>query len=225
MVSSDTVVGIVGAVILTGAMIAVFYIEADREDVGPGADLGEGSQTFAFRFTENMTMDPENEDRGPLAEGEPDDIPLQTQPYTFRVFAEVEWAGHDLEDSPAMGSPEFRIDLIEGETGGETENVLQSSSETESPELEFEPNDNKSAPERMNLTVAANDQAEARGFVTQYMQEDETVQQSMRDWTIRVTLVDDGLVADNPLSGEQDVEHGYSITVHIEYWYPELREE
>lgn len=203
-------------------MIAVFYIEADREDTPPGADFGEGTQTFAFRFTENMTTVYDEEGGDTLSEGDTQDWSLPSLPYTFSVHAVVEWAGHDLEDSPAMEDPSFRIEVVDAETADD--DALAQSDEGASPELEFEPNDNRSAPERMNLTVAANHLAEARGFVTQYMQDDEEVQQTTRDWVIRVTLVDDGLVADNPLAGQQDVEQGYSITVHIDSWYPEPRE-
>lgn len=219
MVSSDTVVGIVGAVILTGAMIAVFYIEADREDPGPGVDLGQGAQTFSFRYTENTMTDYDDVSGGPLPQGQSDNLPLEGLPFTFSVHAQIEWAGHELADTPLMDTPEFRIELIDRDAD---DAVLQSATGS-GPELMFEPNDNQSAPERMNLTVAADNLAEAQDFVAQFMQEDADVQQSVRNWAIRVTLVDDGVVAEDPL-GTGQTNQGYSITVHIDHWYPEPRE-
>jgi hypothetical protein len=92
MVSSDTVVGIVGAVILTGAMIAVFFYEAGRAPDLPGADFGEGAERFTYTFA-NATAT------------------------VSEVHLTLTW---DAVTAPQVGAelrnPQFSVAIFEGET-------------------------------------------------------------------------------------------------------------
>lgn len=208
LVSSDTIVGIVGAVILTGAMVAVFYYEADR-DTGTDSDIGSGSQQFQARFVDHGDHAPSVDEDITLQEGGEWSQALQVPPYSFGIHVEVSWDEHEF--SAVVGSPSFTIEILD-----EDGNVV--GSDDGSP-FHHGMDDNRSRPAQMNLTVSADDEAQAQEFLDQYMQSPE-VQQNARSWTVRVTLDDDGL--DDPTGQVEDIERTGTVTVQYEHYALEL---
>lgn len=214
MVSSDTIVGIVGAVILTGAMIAVFYYEADRDATGAPGDIGMGSEVFQARWVEHDDHPSVDEEDISLSEGASWTKELPTPPYTYEVHVEVDWDEHDLDGTPLMGDFSYTIEVLDQDADD-----AEVASTPESP-LHHTVNDTKSTPSRMEFTVAANSTEDAEMFLEEYLESDE-VQATQRNWTIRVTLDDDGLVADDP-TGEENVVRTFDVKVRFGHYVPEL---
>lgn len=213
MVSSDTIVGIVGAVILTGAMIAVFYYEADRGDSGAPGDLGEGAELFDFRYTENEHALVDGES-ATLGEGDSEDYQLDVPAFSFMIHIEVDWQEHDVPQ--LAGDPAFTIEVLDRDD----DDAVVDSEENTSP-LHVEMSDDKSAPERMNFTVAADNEAAAQETVDEHMESDEVLA-TERNWTVRVTLDDDGI---DDATGQISEERTFDITVRISHYVPELVED
>ncbi len=209
MVSSDTIVGIVGAVILTGAMIAVFYYEADRGDDGAPGTIGDGAERFDFRFTESDHAFVDSEDQS-LTEEDSQDFPVDVPPYAFKILVEVEWQEHDFPE--LVGEPGYTIEVLDDDAD---DAVLYTSNASP---LDEGINDTKSAPQSMDLTVAADSEEEAQETVDEYMQSEE-VAANGRNWTVRVTLDDDGI--DDP-TGQAGQERMFDITVRLSHYVPEL---
>lgn len=215
MVSSDTIVGIVGAVILTGAMVAVFYYEADREDPGAGGDIGSGSELFQARFVDHEHADGEpsiSEDIA-LSEDNTWSEGMEVPPYSYGIHVEVEWDDHELQEAGLVGAPSYTIEILD-----EDGEVVPEGSSSQSP-FHYGMDDNRSWPPQMNLTVAADDEEGAQQALDDHMAS-EAVQATAREWTIQITLDDDGFPADDP-TGE-NVQRTATVQVYYEHYVPEL---
>jgi hypothetical protein len=210
LVSSDTIVGIVGAVILTGAMVAVFYYEADREDPGTGG-IGSGAERFEFTFSEER--DRMVETSGSLEEGASWTQELTLPAYSFALHVEVDWS-HALQGSPLLGDHSYTIEILDRDADGA---VVAS---TSSSPLHHEMEDDMAAPPSLSLTVSADSEEEAHGFMAEHMQSDE-VRHNERHWTLRITLEDDGMDVPD-LTGEG--QWSFDVEMDVYHLTPRLAE-
>ena len=209
MVSSDTIVGIVGAVILTGAMIAVFYYEADREEPVTGG-IGTGDEQYDFQFVDREQGGPS--DSTLMDEGDTWEQSWELPPYSVGVHVEVSWS-HPLQDTELVGQPGYLIEVLD-----EDGEVVH---EADASPLHHEMDDEKAFPPSMTITVNADSQAEAEELRDDYMQREE-VTQNARDWSVRVTLVDDGQAAPDPTGQLDDLRWTMEVETHAQFLFPEL---
>jgi hypothetical protein len=204
MVSSDTVVGIVGAVILTGAMIAVFFYEAGRAPDLPGADFGEGAERFTYTFANATATVSET---GQLAEGATATFDLPMPAYAAEVHLTLTW---DAVTAPQVGAelrnPQFSVAIFEGETqrgqaaaGGSPREV----------HITFAANESRPA----DIIVAAENQTHAQAQV-----DARTASMAATHWTIVVTLVDDGYPDEVPAQLRDA--SSYTLAASVRHWSP-----
>jgi len=212
VVSSDTVVGIVGAVILTGAMIAVFYYENSNAGESGAADIGEGSNLYTYRFaqTNNTT---ETVDPMTTSGNGPGNFNFDLPAYVYSIHVIVEWQndGGGLPQPLQSGRDTLRVLLI-NEAGTELENDQGNSG---SIELTHAHQDDNTTPPEGGMRVAADSEADAN----QTLEQNLSSMHGAGRWTVRVEFVNGGTGA----TAGQDTTEQFTATVHYSYWKPELQ--
>jgi len=217
MVSTDTVIGVVGAVVLAGAMVAVFYYESQNPTLDSANAVGEGALTFdvAWNMTEmpGQANGPElNAQTSPSQEHE-----LTVPSFTTNVTLTLVWTDNDARPQQLRSGPDtFRIVVTDQDgneicrqeganpAGGEGRlTCAYTNSSVEQP----------TTPRR----VRGNDTADAQ------RQLDEAVGGAMT-WTVTVTLVSTGEQAPNQLPSQlpTDRTNAYRLDWTINHWMAEL---
>lgn len=208
MVSSDTVVGIVGAVILTGAMIAVFYYENSNANDGDDGDVGTGANLYSYTFEEHPH--PLFSDAtGSATAGTAVNIPLNIQnqvpiqDYLYSIAVTVTWTD-DEAATPLNGADTFSLALNDGTTNLATA-------------------DSGASPRTMTYTLDVPKPADvtARGDTPEAANASlmadypETVDYS--NLSLVVTLTGTGAQA-----AQIDNQNSFTYTVIVSYWKPIL---
>lgn len=221
MATSDTVVGIVGAVVLTAAMVAVFYYENATVDNAPDGAIGTGGIAFVYEYeraTETVT------ETGQLAPGGEDRITFEVPAYAWAVNATLTWSETDDETSPAApassGPDQFELKVV-NELDAEVGTKSDRSGKLDVIHFHAGGSSNEtSKPEQLTVTVMADDEAEADSTLR-----NETAdggKHGLGTWNATVKLIDVGTGA---LAGQQDSGNAYSLEIVIEYWKPVLQQD
>lgn len=218
MVSSDTVVGIVGAVILTGAMIAVFYYENTNADDTDGDGLiGEGDQTFTFTYVQSNATAVAGESKTIGSIGSSQEVTFTLPAYVFDLQATVTWSDDDAAPEQLRTSEDtLKVELI-----NEAGTVLEMD-ENANGEITLShghgASDTNTTPPQKRVRVAADSEEEAR----QQLQEATADVHGAGTWTLRVTLVSTG---SEPGAAQRDATQDFSVTVDYSFWEPQLPEQ
>lgn len=219
MATSDTVVGIVGAIILTGAMVAVFYYENQTVDEGPGTVIGDGAESFTFTYERSedparsggTTLDGH---QASLAEGAEKKWEFDVPAYAWNVTATIEWeeTGDTAATTPLASGPDtFSLHIV-SPTGVEYDPQEGSGGKLTS--FHFHATEEDVTPPEKTVVVRADSEADAREKLDNSTDE----AHGKGTWTAVVELVDTG----SGPSADQDAGNEYTITVAYEYWEPVL---
>ena len=216
MVSSDTVVGIVGAVILTGAMIAVFvYENADDGDTGEPF-LGDGPNRYEFTYQTATVTVQDGTGGNMLGPGQSQTWTFEAPAYVFDMEARITWSETGVTGPVPSGADQFRIELI-----NTTDDVVESDEGRTSPLAAAHGHgttgDDDTRPPQMNVTVMAEDEAQAE----QILLNSTKGEHGVGTWTVRVTLLDTGSEATDP---QADSGNDYAITIQYGFYKPVLQE-
>ncbi len=217
LATSDTVVGIIGAVILTGAMVAVFYYENQAGTDAPGASIGTGAETFTFVYEEATTRAIDAETQAELAVGATRTHTFQVPAYAYNVSATIEWTDGDQPigglGQTASGPDEFKITLIS------PSGVRYDPQEGTSPltSFHFHATEVDVTPPQTTVVVRGDDAAAAE---TQ-LAESTADAHGVGTWTVEVNMTNVNDNTGRPVGA--DAGNDYTLTVVYEHWKPVLQ--
>lgn len=219
MVSSDTVVGIVGAVILTGAMIAVFYYENNTVDDG-GAIIGEGGNVYTFQYEQQNETPVESKTVTVSQVGGSQDVTFDLPAYVFNVHAVVTWSetGDQAPDPLASGMDAATVQLL-NEGGTELDKQTGRSGELMVHHGHDDPADTNTTPPQMTVQVRGDSPEDAEANLKNETEGEDA--HGVGTWTIKITLDDTG---DSGTAGQTDTSNDFTVTVTYSYWAPVLQQ-
>lgn len=213
MVSTDTVIGVVGAVVLAGAMVAVFYYESQNPTLDTAGAVGEGSNTYAVTWNETAMQ---ASAAGPdVAVNAPQEHDVDIPAFTRLVTIWLNWTDTDARPEQARsGEDEFELTVTD-QNG--TEICAPSSNDDGSIECNWT-NSSVEQPDEPDR-VRGNNTAEAQSNL------DEALDGS-RTWTVTVRLVNTNEPLPGPLgaTGQLDDSNTYRLEWRFLHWMPELEE-
>lgn len=213
MVSTDTVIGVVGAVVLAGAMVAVFYYESQNPTLDTAGAVGEGSQTYAVTWNETTMSDDAAGTN--LNEGDSQEHDIEIPAFTARVTITLTWTDNDPRPVSPSGPDTFRI-VVTNSTGGEI--CAGSGYENDDGEIVCEFTNSSVAQPMEPDRVRGNNTNEAQANLDQYVGGGDT-------WTVTVTLVDTADTTPSQLPGQvRDTTNPYQLAWEFTHWMPELEE-
>lgn len=222
MATSDTVVGIIGAVILTGAMVAVFYYENQAGDPGAGAAVGEGAEAFTFTHEQTTTTLIDAEGQASLGEGTSRSHDFQVPAWAYNVTATITWTDDDQPANTALGTlvsgpDEFKITLI-SPSGVRYDPQMDTSGSLTS--FHFHAIAADVTPPSMTVAARGDDEADALAN----LEASTADAHGVGSWTVEVNMTntndDTGRPAGQDPPVGQDAGNPYALTVKIEHWKP-----